>query len=49
MQGKSITYAHNQRRYDILAYTAKQHFDAEDEVFFEPIANSFTFKTEFQK
>ena len=45
MQGKSITYAHNQRRYDILAYAAKNHFDTEDRVFFEPIANSFTFKT----
>jgi hypothetical protein len=45
MQGKSITYAHKLRRYDILAYTAKNHFDTENQVFFEPIANSFTFET----
>jgi len=45
MQGKSITYAHKQTRYDILAYAVKKHFDTEDQVFFEPIAKSITFNT----
>ena len=45
MQGKYILYTHNLVRYDLLAYAAKQHFNTEDQVFFAPIANSFTFKT----
>jgi len=45
MQGISITYAHKQQRYDLLAYATKKHFDTENHIFFEPIAKSFTFKT----
>ena len=44
MTCKWITYIDNEIGYEVMAWAETKNFSTEDQVFFEPVAKSFTFE-----